>query len=111
VIGCLAAAACMFAGLVGLTCWGMSLIREQVIADLERQPLIEEHLGLPLTCHIDYLKSGQDGRTDYFVYECGGPVDSGTVTLRSDSLGPDGEEVVVDAVLRCRHGTVVVVEP
>ncbi len=108
-----AKAGCAIAILVGLgSCvgaaafFGMGLVEEELLVDLQRNPVIQEQIGTIESLELDWGKSTDDERVDFFWYDIAGDRGHGVVEAHSESTGPDMTEELVDGRLTMANGEV-----
>lgn len=89
----------------GLMLFGFGQFEEQVQAQLQGNPVIEEHIGTITSCDLDLGKSGEIEDPEIFVFHIQGTKGSGTVQVRSVT-NAQGDNEVQGGQLRMADGTV-----
>lgn len=78
---------------------GMTMVTQEVCDLLEHHPVVQKQLGQGVSCELELLATGNEGRDDYFHYKVRGSKATGIAILHTEGDGPDGEEVLVDGEL------------
>ena len=80
-------------GLGGLTFWGWGMFRDQARDAMNRNPVIQRHIGRITAIELNFTETGDAEDEDVFVFDITGTNGSGTVTARFLSVGSDTEEL------------------
>ena len=87
----------------GLGWLGMSVFKQEVQNELERNPVVVEHVGLPLEVELDFVGTGAARGANEFVLTVSGPKGSGKVTIDSPTR-PDGSSEFLGGTLTLEDG-------
>jgi hypothetical protein len=87
----------------GLGWLGMSVFQQQVQDELERNPVVQGHVGLPLEVELDFVGTGAAQGANEFVLRVSGPKGSGKVTIDSPTR-PDGSSEFLGGTLVLEDG-------
>lgn len=78
---------------VGLGSWGWNMFEEQVVAALEENPVIQQHIGSITDIEIALEATGETEGDTVFVFRIEGPKGSGLVTADIVTVDEDTEEI------------------
>jgi hypothetical protein len=78
---------------------GMSMVADDVCAELNRYPVAAQRLGSDLSCDMAFARTGAERRPDYIHYEVTGSKATGIAIVHTEPEGPDGAELIIDGEL------------
>lgn len=78
----------------GFAFWGWGLFTDQAEAALNRNPIIQRHIGDIEDIDTDFVATGNEENEDVYVFRISGPKGSGTVTAEFLTVDAETEEVV-----------------
>jgi len=94
-------------GLIGLMFVGFNLIEQELTTQIQRDPVVQEHIGEVENVEFDFMKSvtetERSGDNDTMVFHVEGTKGSGDIIGRSVT-GDDGVEHLEGGVLRMPSG-------
>lgn len=78
----------------GAVMWfGSKVFTEQVRTELEKNPVIVEHVGEIQSMRVDWVKSAAAPGADEYVFDIEGTKGRGRVTVESITVDDDTEEI------------------
>lgn len=81
-------------GVLGGVCfWGWGLFRDQARDALNRNRVIQRHIGRITKMELNFTETGEDPDPEVLVFDITGTKGSGTVTARFVTTGAESEEV------------------
>lgn len=91
----LAAASCVVCAASGAVFWfaGTGMLADQVAADLQRNPVIQEHIGTIQSCKVDVTAAPQHTGPEVNPYRLRGTRGRGVVVVSTHSVSGDVEVV------------------
>ncbi len=108
VVGVVGAIACCGGGM-WMANYGMDLVTEQIQAQLDGHPQIQQHIGQVQSFEVDMEASEEIEDVDTFAYNISGSKGAGTLTIKSESVDADTEKIEA-ATLTMSDGTVIEID-
>lgn len=101
---------CCCGGTIGAVMFGMNMGTSEVASQLRDNPKFRENIGELQTINKDWTQSGAADDDQTFLYKVKGNKGSGTITVKQ-MTDDDGNEVVIEAMLRLSDGKQVQIVP
>ena len=90
-------------GGIGVVWFGLGVVENSVLSQLRDHPAVEEHIGEIEEFKMNLMASANHEDSDTFIYDVSGSKGSGTLEVRSVTVG--SHEEISDATLELPDGT------